>query len=247
MRQFFVETEGVDAARGLAWLRDAETVHHLRSVLKLAAGEAVILADGTGRRWKAALSEAGKREALFSLEAELPAPPACRPVCAAVGLARGGAFEEALDAATQLGATELVPLLTARSQVKVPADEAPAKMARWQRIVREAGQQCNRATLPRVLAPCTTGAAPALFGARRVLLAWEGGGMPMARALRGVPPADGVMILVGPEGGFDPGEASALLAAGAQAVTLGPTILRTPVAVAAMLAGIQYLSEENQA
>jgi 16S rRNA (uracil1498-N3)-methyltransferase len=234
MRQFFVRAEAV--AGGRARLDDPAALWHLRRVLRLAPGERLRLADERGRRWEAVLEQDSGGEASFRLLAELPAEELLPPLALAVALARGGAFEECLDLGTQLGATLFQPLATERTQVRLEAKDLPGKLERWGRIVREASKQCNRALPPQVLAPCPLESlAPQLKG-ERALLAWEKGGQPLEQALEGLAPGAGLWLLVGPEGGFSPAEADWACQAGALPVSLGPRLLRTPVACAALLA-----------
>jgi len=236
MRQFFVRAEAV--AGGRARMEDPAALAHMRRVLRLAPGERLRLADELGRAWEAELEEDSADAAVFTLLAELPAEDPLPPLALAVALARGGAFEDCLDLGTQLGATLFQPLVTERTQVRLEAKDLPGKLERWGRIVREASQQCNRARPPQVLAPRPLlGLEPEPKGSK-VLLAWEKGGQPLEQALEGLAPGQGLWLLVGPEGGFSPAEADQACQAGALPVSLGPRILRTPVACAALLARV---------
>jgi 16S rRNA (uracil1498-N3)-methyltransferase len=240
MRQFFVRAEGV--GKGEARLSDPAALWHLRCVLRLAPGERLRLADEAGHCWQACLKEDREGEAVFSLLAELPPEPPSLPVGLAVALARGGAFEECVDIGTQLGATIIQPLVTERTQVHLAEKDLPGKLERWNRIAREASQQCNRALPPQVRPPRALAGLQGESQGWTTLLAWEKGGQPLEQALAGRAPGAGFWLLVGPEGGFSPGEADQACRAGALPVSLGPRILRTPVACAALLARINAIS-----
>ena len=120
-------------------------------------------------------------------------------------------------------------------------DGAALQPAKLERRLREAARQCLRAKLP-VLKPWQTLAA-ALAAPREgaKLFLSERGGISLKAALP--PVGSAVHLLVGPEGGFTSQELSIGIAAGWQAVSLGPRALKVPTAVAVTLGGLQVLAE----
>lgn len=182
-------------------------------MLRLRPGDAVTVSDGLGGllacRFGPRLEPVGEVE-----RAPRPAPP----ITVAFAVVKGQRTEWAVQKLTEIGVDRIVPLLAARSVVRWPAGEAGNQLARLRRVAREAAMQSRRAWLPLVdpVAPVAE-----LLGGPGVVLAHPGGGPPSL---------DHPVLLVGPEGGWDPAEL-----AGAARVGLGPSVLRTETA--AVVAG----------
>lgn len=226
--RFFAEGP-LDAA-GVLPLAVADR-HHLRHVLRLAPGEEVVLvAGGVARVVR-----------LDTVEPEITgeaigviAPESVPPVTLVQGLAKGDRMDTIVRQATELGVARIVPLAAARSLVRLDAQKADARVARWQRIAAEAAKQSQRPDVPVVTAPVGIDGVIAACEAEFVLVCQEEDtarpGVDEAIA-RAVPPVGAaVAVVVGPEGGLTPEEVGTLEAAGAVRVTLGPTVLRTETA-----------------
>lgn len=189
----------------------AEDRHHLERVLRLRPGDAVTVGDGAGR-WR--------RCRFGSVIEPLGDPvtvPAPRPEVA-VGFAvlKGGRSETVVQKLTELGVDRIVPFVAERSVVRLEQARTDRLAQRWQRVAREAVMQCRRLWLPQV-APVRAFDELDLAGA---VLAVPGG-----EAMTG----DESLVLVGPEGGWGPGE----LAAAPGHVGLGPHVLRSETAAIA--------------
>ncbi len=131
---------------------------------------------------------------------------------------KGDRPEWAVQKLTELGVDRIVPLAAARSVVRWTGDRGAAAVERWRRVAREAAMQSRRSWLP-VVDPAVA------FG---VASGWPGAALAVAG---GDPPSlDHPVVLVGPEGGWDP---SAELGAGLPTVGLGPNVLRTETAAVA--------------
>jgi 16S rRNA (uracil1498-N3)-methyltransferase len=220
--------------------------HYLVRVLRLAPGDALEVFDGAGSRWPARVealdAEAGR--ARLSLGARQEAPPPLR-LALLQGLPKGDKLELVLQKATELGATTLAPVETARAVVKLTQDKAAERTKRWARIVEEAARQCRRSDVPEVLAPRPLlEAARALPpGTRLLVLDEEARAVPLSHAVADALAAP-LALVVGPEGGLAREEVEALVSLGARPVTLGARILRTETAALAALAVLQHLRGE---
>ena len=209
---------------------DARARHHLERVLRVRAGEALELVDGRGGRALARWTEAGRAR----IEERLPVqPPPRDAVVLAVAPPRLPRLEWLVEKACELDVAALQLLDTARAE-RIPGE---GKLERLQRIADEALLQCRRLHRMPVRAPI---GLEALLGRPRpgeLWLAQPPRGGPSDVAAAGVPGRrgrEGLLVLVGPEGGFDPAEEQAALAAGATPVALGATTLRVETAALAL-------------
>ena len=214
---------------------------HVVRVLRLGPGDALRLFNGTGGEFEATI-DAVRRDAVsvrvgahHAVERESPLS-----ILLLQGIARGEKMDLVLQKATELGASGFVPLMMARSTVRLDERTALTRQQHWQAVVTSACEQCGRNTVPAVAAPTPFQKCLAPAPGLRLLLSPGEGALPLATLL--ARPPERVELLVGPEGGFDPAETAAALAAGFQAARLGPRVLRTETAGLAALAALQTLA-----
>jgi 16S rRNA (uracil1498-N3)-methyltransferase len=152
-------------------------------------------------------------------------------------LAKGDRDEMAIQAATELGVSRIIPWAAARSVSRWQGQKKEKGRGRWETIVREASKQSIRSFVPPVEPIVSTSELATLASTSRVFLL-----EPTATdKLSELSLADGdtgsdILLVVGPEGGISPAEIETLTAAGARAVRLGDTVLRTSSAGPAALA-----------
>jgi 16S rRNA (uracil1498-N3)-methyltransferase len=144
-----------------------------------------------------------------------------------------------IEKAAELGVTSIQPLMTERSVLRLADARADKKIAHWQSVAISACEQCGGNRVPlvhpvRTLAQwlpayrlgLAEDAAPLLLSLRE--------GTQSVRQWSSTPVP--VLFLSGPEGGLSPSEENAALAAGFQAATLGPRVLRSETAALTALA-----------
>jgi 16S rRNA (uracil1498-N3)-methyltransferase len=232
-RRVFVPRERIGEGRARL---DPADLHHLRDVLRLGPGAPVEVFDGEGGVHDGRL----EGDALVVGPRRAVSPPAAC-VHLAFALARGERSDLAVQKATELGVSRLLPFEAARSVVRLDAARAADRQRRWQRIAAEAARQCGRGDVPEVAVPGPLAAAlAAVPPGFRLLVLYEGGGEPLREVVeRGAP---GHVAVVGPEGGLAPEEVEACLAAGGRLATLGPRVLRFETAAIAAVALVQHLA-----
>ncbi|MBF0285244.1 MAG: 16S rRNA (uracil(1498)-N(3))-methyltransferase [Magnetococcales bacterium] len=215
-----------------------ESAHYLTRVLRLRPGAEVTLFDGRGGEWLCRLLTADKHVDVESVEWRPGVPEPLFPVVLVQGLAKAQAMEWVVQKGVELGMTALLPLVTSRS-VPRPRGDHEGNL-RWERIAREAAEQCGRTVVPRIHPPVGWEALAGLLPPGKRWLFWEearnaagwsGWGGPLAE--------EGVSLLVGPEGGLSASEVVQAQALGFEKVGLGPRILRTETAALAALAALQ--------
>jgi 16S rRNA (uracil1498-N3)-methyltransferase len=224
---------------GLAVL-DPGASRHLFRVLRLGAGADVRLFDGHGREHRARLEDGDPKVASARvLERCDPLPESPLRIVLVQGIGRGERMDLAVQKATELGVSAIVPVLTARSVVRLAGDRAARRRAHWQAVAASACEQCGRAVVPEILLP--TGLAEAIGALPPGLLRLHPD--PGAACGMGELPAPetGLALLVGPEGGLDEGERRAARNEGFTPVRLGPRVLRTETAAIAAVTLAQGL------
>lgn len=211
-----------------------EAAHHALRVLRLRAGDEVVLFDGTGGEWPGQLAGEGR-----GLQVELGKWRALEREASLVltlaqALPGGDKMDWVVQKAVELGVTCIQPLEAARSVVRLAGPRAEKRHAHWQQVAISACEQCGRNRLPQIaplLSLTDYLARPAAPGEARLLLVPGGGTRPGSLARPGQ-----ATLLIGPEGGWTEAEQQAALAAGFQPLTLGPRVLRTETAGLAALA-----------
>jgi 16S rRNA (uracil1498-N3)-methyltransferase len=224
-------------------IRDAATLHHACRVLRLKTGGSLECFDGAGRTYAGRIAQCSARELRLTIDRRAE-EPASRPlITVALAMIQPQRFEWFLQKATELDASRLVPMLTARTTIRAAPAGLGARRGRWQRIVASAAAQCGRATLPTIEAPRSV--AEMLQEARGsfILMPTCGeAGASFREALAGLSEADRAAILIGPEGDFTPDEVAAAKRAGARTVRLGRLTLRSETAALAALAVLQSVA-----
>jgi 16S rRNA (uracil1498-N3)-methyltransferase len=216
---------------GQATLAGTEA-HHLLHVMRAAVGTPVTLFDGSGAEFEAVVEQLCRAEADVrivqrrEIDRELPFP-----LVVGVALPKGDRQKWLVEKLTELGVSELVPLVTEHG-VAQPTDSAAERLSR---SVIEAAKQCGRNRLMRIASPQAWSDWIANSKAGRRLLAHPSGKSVSQVDLR-EPVA--TLIAIGPEGGFTDGEVAAAENAGWKCVSLGPRILRLETAAVALAATV---------
>jgi 16S rRNA (uracil1498-N3)-methyltransferase len=212
---------------------------HAVSVSRLRAGETVVLGNGRGLVAQAETVAVTKSSATLRIESVRYEHAPALNITLVQGLAKGDRDERAVEAATELNVSTIVPWAAGRSISRWDADKAAKGQLRWASIAREASKQSLRAWLP-VVEPLELTSQVAVRSQSSVLLVLDPtGNETLSQALATRP--DRVTLVVGPEGGLSDDELAVFSEAGAVRVRLGANILRTSTAGPAAIAAINEL------
>jgi 16S rRNA (uracil1498-N3)-methyltransferase len=230
MHRFFVPESGFeDRAVRLS----AEQAHQVCHVLRLKAGDVLVVLDNAGHEYDVTLSTVTKREATGQItdQRQAPGEPKVRITLFQSLLARDK-FERVLQKGSEVGVARFVPMQTERSIARAKQIDAK-KLTRWRRILTEAAEQSHRGRIPEIEEAITWSAALAQLSTfdRSLIASVSGRTGSLKEALQpeaGSPSS--VAILIGPEGGFSDDEVRQACEHGAVPVGLGPRVLRTETA-----------------
>lgn len=239
---FLVEPAAITGERVVLTGADA---HHLAVVLRTAPGDPVSVADGHGAMLQTRVVANGREVVLRTVAtAEVPTP---RPALTVVhALPKGRKLDDVVQRLTEVGVDRLVPVHSARSQVRLDGDRAAKAVRRWRAVALAAAKQSRR---PRVLqvddvgewgevlaassgGPGGAGGAGGTGGANGMVL-WEEAETPLRTCLdallagKASPGPQELVLAIGPEGGLSAAEVQG---SGLAPASLGDTILRTETA-----------------
>lgn len=217
---------------------DDDSVHYLRTVLRLKQGDELVVFDGAGAEFTAVLREA-QRDGVRIQLGEAVHRDAESPLTTRLGLgiSRGERMDWAIQKAVELGVSAITPLFTEHCVVQLDEARKAQRSRHWQKIAQSACEQCGRNRLPEIHEPATLRDWVMQKKGLGIFLHPHGG-----RSLHELtPPGGPICLLSGPEGGFSAGERLLALDAGFVPLRLGPRILRTETAALAALAAVQTL------
>ncbi len=232
-RRFFVEKFADHRA-----IMEGESAHHLARVLRAQPGQLYELSDGSSV-WLGKIEMVSRDRVDFELIEQLPGHTQSLETTLLLAVVKFDAFEWALEKATELGVSKIVPLAAERSEKGLLA-AAVKRSERWQKLLLEASQQSRRVQLPALHPVAKPAAAFAAFPQGvRIMLSESPNALPLKSVLAGKLSTTAVLA-IGPEGGWADSEFSAARQSDFQEASLGKLILRTETAVAAALASLNF-------
>ena len=228
-------------------LRGSEA-HHARDVLRMKAGEKIVLFNGRGREVTVEIAALDEDEIRLRKLHEAETPPLRCRIVLGQAIPKGKNMELIVQKAVEIGAAEIAPIVSDRTIVQIDSKIAAQKQRKWQQIAIEAAKQCGQNWLPRVHPPKKLteffSASEQPFDFRLI-----GSLQPDARNLKSIlemylrqhsDRPRSVLMLVGPEGDFTPAELALARSHGCEPLTLGPIILRVETAAIYCLSILSY-------
>jgi len=241
LKLFFVEK--IHADSGFFSITGSE-VKHITKVLRMEAGDRLILLDAGGVRFLATILSAHPREVRVRLDKVLPKPaPSPVEIVLCQALLKSGAMDYVIQKTSELGVDCILPFSSERTVVKLAEDLAGNRVTRWRQIARSSTKQSGRLKPPEIENVQSFEQLMESWRGKNVLkvIFWEEEGSNHLKSLlrrEGV--SRTVVGVVGPEGGFGRKEIEAALHAGFLPVSLGKRILRAETAGIAMVTIVQY-------
>ena len=217
--------------------------HHVARVLRLRLGDPVTLFDGTGGEYSACVGALRKDQVDVDVLAHAPIErESMLPIRLVQCLQGGDKMDFTLQKAVELGVSEIVPVISRRSVVRLDGERALKRLAHWRQVIISASEQCGRnrlARLPPIESFDRWLSHPPADHFVRIILSPHATDT-VASLFAGARP-EGIELLVGPEGGLSPEELAQLeVASGPKfcKLRLGPRVLRTETAGLAAIAAL---------
>lgn len=215
---------------------------HLRDSLRMTIGETLWVGDGQGTRYRAEITDVSTR-AVTGRILETVQEPLFRTPRLILGqsLLKGEKMDWVIQKATELGMDELIPVESRHSVVQLKADRVDHQLTRWQRIAHEAAQQSEQWRIPPIARPQSlSGLLTRQATATVTLMLTERRKGTSLQSVELPRDATGsVVVLIGPEGGWNKEEVQLAEQAGVASIALGPRILRAETAAIAAISILQ--------
>ncbi len=242
MVRFFVSPGELD---GDVLSLTGENAQHAK-VLRLKAGEEVLLCDGQGMECLGRITDAAQGQLNLTVtERRTSVTEAAVQVSVYMAFPKGDKLEHVIQKATELGACEIVAFPSARCVSKPDEKSLKKKLERWQKIAASAAEQSGRGRIPGVLVlPSYAAALERAARADKALMFYENEQAVTLRMALETGEYRTVSLLTGPEGGLEPSEVVKAREAGLQVCTLGKRILRCETAPLCALSAVMYASGE---
>lgn len=243
MRRFFVPRAEI---RGEEFDFPDSEAHHALSVLRCREGDCVAVLDGCGRELSCEITSANRRAVRVRVRSERRFARPAVPVVLFQSMVKGKAFDLIVEKATEIGVSEIVPVVGERV-VAAPSDRQMAgKVDKWRQTAIGAVKQSGRAWLPEIQSPLPffSAVSRAEKCDWNVVAALDDSARPLREWLRGM---SGVLVTgasigvwIGPEGDFTKSEYEVLRSRKYSFATLTDAVLRAETAALFALACIQY-------
>ncbi|WP_397450421.1 16S rRNA (uracil(1498)-N(3))-methyltransferase [Pseudomonas sp. NA-150] len=211
--------------------------HYIGRVLRMAEGDALQLFDGSGSEFRGTLLEVGKKRVRVQLSEQFAGQiESPLKIHLGQGLSRGERMDWAIQKATELGVSEITPIVSERCEVRLKDERAEKRQLHWQQIAISACEQCGRSVVPVIHPPLALSEWLKQTEADLKLVLH-----PVSEPMTSHAKPATLAFLIGPEGGLNDAEVEQAQDAGFHAARLGPRVLRTETAPVVALSVAQQL------
>lgn len=226
-------------SEGLEYLLDQRASHYLKNVLRIKLDAPLILFNGVGGEYKATVIGIEKKSVMVKLgNFHSDNRASLFPIHLVQSIARGEKMDWVLQKAVELGVSDITPVFSERSEVRLKGERLRKRMEHWQGVIVSACEQSGLNLLPR-LHEVKTLSDWLSNPAEGNLYMLHPGAKPLANA--DIENSTSATLLIGPEGGFNDNECEQAKQQGVRAYSLGPRVLRTETAGIAAITLMQFL------
>ncbi len=240
MTRFFVKS-----VAGKQYVLSGDDAKHAVKSLRMKTGEKIILCDENLAEYTCCIQKIENMQVFLEvLERKIcTSEPDCK-ITLYQSLPKSDKMDFIVQKSIEIGVHRIIPVVTNRCISRLDAGSSEKKLARWNKISKEAAQQSQRGVIPEVRPLISLKeAAKEIQNYSKFLVFYENGGSKLKDVMRSK--CDNVAFLIGPEGGFDVDEIKLLEENGAVVSTLGNRILRTETAAISALSTLIYITENE--
>ena len=215
---------------------------HIRRVLRLKAGDDIVVFDGSGREHEGTILEEGPTSVSVRIKnVFLSKKEPLLEITLAQSLLKGEKMDYLIQKATELGIKEIIPFFSSRSIPLLEKSKRLERYRRWERIAIEASKQCGRGFIPKIdhIRDYSEMLSLAPLESLRLIL-WEEEGKRLKEVLKESKDKKRIFFIVGPEGGVSQEEVEKSKGMGFIPVYMGQRILRAETASLCLLSILQY-------
>jgi len=240
MHRFFVTSEGF--SENTVTLKGSD-VNHIRTVLRMKAGDRIEVIDHQGIRYEVVLADVERDyvrgEILSKIDIQTESPV---NIQMGQALIKGNAFDLLVRKATELGVHSISALKTQRCVARLAKESQSYRTQRWQRIAEEAAKQCGRSHIPQVNSSVLSleEYCQQSIDSDLKLVFWEGEQQNRLQGVKSPDTVTSIAFLAGPEGGWAAEEIDFLKEQGFQTVSLGPRLLKADSVSRVILSLLQH-------
>lgn len=242
MHRFYCQN--ADFTRTTIIITDKNELHHIRDVLRLKAGQELAIFNGRNQEALAVITSINATEVKASIQSVKEKSEGSRTkIILACAVPKKAKFEFIIEKCTELGADEIIPLKTKRTEVVFAKDKLAPKQARFQKVAVNAAKQSGRSGVPQIH-PMTPLTEVLKLGAQEGTMALIPSLNDRSEHIRDVlmsrPRPKAVVVLIGPEGDFTPDEVKLSIEQGCVPVSLGATVLKVDTAAVSSIALVRF-------
>ena len=213
--------------------------HYIKNVLRMNVGDPLFLFNGGEEEFSAKITAIDKSKTTLQIStSQKTNKESSIEIVIGQGLPKGSKFDDLIPKITELGASEFVPLITERSDLKKASEQ---KVIRWQKIAQQSAQQTGRTKVLKISSPHSFTGFINYYPHHEKIMFYELESSKTFTEILSSSSASRFCLLIGPEGGFSPQEILEAQKAKFHVVSLGKRILRTETVAPAVTAILQYV------
>ena len=214
-------------------------LHHISNVMRMKTGDQIIIIFNKIKNL-VELTEIKTTEIKYKLiksETYIEDKP---KITLAISLVNEQKWDLIIQKATELGATQIIPIIFERTIIKIDNNKLNQKQIRWQKIVKEAAEQSHRFDVPIIEKPMAFNELKNITGDLKLLCSTKEKQSKLKEILKNNLNCDKIILVIGPEGGITDTEEEKLTTFGYLPITLGENVLRVETVPMVILSILNY-------
>lgn len=243
MPRFLISSQNISGSK--IKISKPKLIHHLKDVLRFKIGDEIKVFDEAGCAYDVVLEKLSAQALIAKIKEKYLVLAAKKiRLDIACAIPKKSKMDDIVDKLSQLGVDKIIPLETQRTIIRLDKDKKTLRQKRWQKIAECAAQQSQRSDIPLVESVKSFKEIIAVAGGYdlKIIPHLSGKRKSLQAVLEGTP-AKNILVLIGPEGDFTPGEVAQAKKCGFLAVSLGETVLRVETAAVAAASFIRLYAD----